>query len=572
MRTPVIDALRLRGVSLTNYYVQPVCSPTRGSLLAAKFPVHLGYDGVIHDTEPMGVPLSDVLLPQALRAAGYATHLLGKWHIGMFKPALLPINRGFDTAFGYLCGSTGYWDHGNTEAFCDPEAPPAFVLDLTNGSRPATGAHGRRWNGTYETQMYSAALEEVLDSRTNLTQPLFLYIAPNNVHTPLGAPAAFYEGFAGVASKGRREFSATAAALDAFVANVTGSLGRRGLMEGATFVFTTDNGGNLRGSGNNWPLRGGKFTTWEGGVRGIAFVVSPAIPPRLRGTAVDGLSHAVDWAPTLLDLVVVAGSGQLQHGMGAVDGVSILPMLCGGRDSNRTEIPHSVPKVSGTGVLRTGDYKLISGFPGDGQKTGCTGGCWCPLPDAKTGIMTCIPPPNPATAGGYGSFLVVGSEGEGEGEGEGRRSNPPSAKCAAAMSATGCGRTEHAPKACAACSRPFNASLLAAGCRAKDPRHWCNNHIGPPGPAPPPGPGPPLPPPPAGAMPCALAPCLFDIRRDPLEQHDLAAEQPAVVATMMARLEELRAGLLVSPFGGGHHNAAACAAWAKSGGVSPWEQ
>ena len=106
MRTPVIDSLRLKGVSLTNYYVSEVCSPTRGSLLTGKFPMNLGYDSVIHDTEPMGVPLTDVLLPQALQAAGYATHMLGKWHIGMFKPAMLPIARGFDTAFGYLCGST----------------------------------------------------------------------------------------------------------------------------------------------------------------------------------------------------------------------------------------------------------------------------------------------------------------------------------------------------------------------------------------------------------------------------------------------------------------------------------
>lgn len=265
MRTPVIEGLRQKGVTLTSYYVQPVCSPTRGSLLSGKFPLNLGFDSVIHDTEPMGVPLDAVLLPQALQAHGFATHLLGKWHIGMFKPALLPINRGFSSAFGYLCGSTGYWDHGNTEAFCPGHPEPVFVLDLTNGTRPAIGEFGGRWNGTYETEMYSAALEEILDSRANLTQPLFLYIAPNNVHTPLGAPDIYYEGFENELNEGRRTFMATAAAMDAFVENVTGSLARHGLMEDATFVFTTDNGGNLRGSGNNWPLRAGKFTTWEGG-------------------------------------------------------------------------------------------------------------------------------------------------------------------------------------------------------------------------------------------------------------------------------------------------------------------
>eukprot|EP01052_Picozoa_sp_SAG31_P021693 SAG31_NODE_1690_length_7524_cov_2.991919_3_plen_399_part_00 len=94
IKTPTIDALRLKGVTLADYYVQCVCSPTRGSLLSGMFPLNLGYDNVIHDSEPMGVPLDLTLLPQALQKAGFATHLLGKWHIGMFKPALLPINRG----------------------------------------------------------------------------------------------------------------------------------------------------------------------------------------------------------------------------------------------------------------------------------------------------------------------------------------------------------------------------------------------------------------------------------------------------------------------------------------------
>ena len=79
MHTPTLDNLRQKGVSLSNYSVRPVCSPTRGSILSSRLPLNLGYDSVIHDTEPMGVPLDAVLLPQALEAAGFATHLLGKW-------------------------------------------------------------------------------------------------------------------------------------------------------------------------------------------------------------------------------------------------------------------------------------------------------------------------------------------------------------------------------------------------------------------------------------------------------------------------------------------------------------
>ena len=131
----------------------------------------------------------------------------------MFKPEMLPISRGFDSAFGYLCGSTGYWDHGNTIAFCpDPSDPSSnatitqFALvrrrvlrqsfspirsisekgrsgtfgaaqDLHNGTHPALGEFGGRWNGTYETEMYSVALEELLEAR-DPSRRLFLYIAP----------------------------------------------------------------------------------------------------------------------------------------------------------------------------------------------------------------------------------------------------------------------------------------------------------------------------------------------------------------------------------------------------------
>jgi hypothetical protein len=263
------------------------------------------------------------------------------------------------------------------------------------------------------------------------------------------------------------------------------------------------------------------------------------------------LAHAVDWAPTVLEIAgVTAGASS----MGVIDGVSLLPMLSGGTAS-RTEIPHSIPKINGTGVLRQGVFKLIAGFPGDGSKNGCTGGCWCPLPDPKTGVQTCIAPPTKTMEPSSTAASAVAIE----------RNDPPSKQCAAAMNATGCGATTHTSKACSICSRAFNSSLSKAGCRQKDPKHWCNN-IQPLGPTPPPAPSPPL-----TSMPCTTAPCLFNIVQDPLEKADIATERPDIVSQMMARLEELRAARLVSPFEGGHHDAAACTAIEKNGAVSPWE-
>ena len=187
LRTPTIDALRNESVSLADYYVQQVCSPTRAALLTARFPHRLGSFAVIHASEPMGVPLDVPMLSNALSDAGFESHLLGKWHVGMYRPELLPINRGFrGSAFGYLCGSTSYWTHGNTESFC-PGEESLFLLDLTNGSVPALGEHGGRWNGTYDTEMYTGALQEILQGGArNRSKRLFL-CAEQRPHTTRSA-------------------------------------------------------------------------------------------------------------------------------------------------------------------------------------------------------------------------------------------------------------------------------------------------------------------------------------------------------------------------------------------------
>ena len=250
------------------------------------------------------------------------------------------------------------------------------------------------------------------------------------------------------------------------------------------------------------------------------------------------------------------------RGLAGVDGVSLLSLLSGGR-SPRTEVPLSVPsgsRNSKQGVLRLGDYKLLAGFPGQSTKSGCVGGCWCPVPDPTTGVETCVAPvlPNSRSSGsGSGS----GSGGDERGDDRG----PPGVARSVAMNATGClQRCGGSARKCGQCAVDgFNASLAKAGCKLKDPKHWCNNHVGPAPPGPPP-------PPPAGAMPCSVRPCLYDISVDPLEKHDLSEQQPQRVAAMLARLEELRAGAIESPFPGGHEEAAACAALEKNGAWSPW--
>ena len=108
--TPHIDELAKTGVTLEQNYMQPLCTPSRSSLMTGMYPYHIGrQQWVIYPTTPTGLTLNRTLLPEALKSFGYDTHLVGKWHLGHCNEAYLPMSRGFDTHFGYWEGSEAYW-------------------------------------------------------------------------------------------------------------------------------------------------------------------------------------------------------------------------------------------------------------------------------------------------------------------------------------------------------------------------------------------------------------------------------------------------------------------------------
>ena len=112
IKTPNLDKLAESGVKLENYYVQPICTPTRSQLLSGRYQIHTGLQcGVIWAPQPNGIPLNDTLLPEKMKEVGYATHAIGKWHVGFYQPAYLPTRRGFDSFYGYLTGREDYLTH-----------------------------------------------------------------------------------------------------------------------------------------------------------------------------------------------------------------------------------------------------------------------------------------------------------------------------------------------------------------------------------------------------------------------------------------------------------------------------
>eukprot|EP00058_Branchiostoma_floridae_P007203 XP_002592691.1 hypothetical protein BRAFLDRAFT_57230 [Branchiostoma floridae] len=355
--TPNLDSLAYSGVILGNYYVSPICTPTRSAIMTGRHPIHTGLQhGVISGATPFGLPLNETILPQYLKPLGYATHIVGKWHLGHHAWEFTPTFRGFDSYFGYLTGKDNYYDHTDDESN-SPEELGYKGLDLRNGTEPV-------WteNGTYSTELFATEAERIITSH-DTSKPLFLYLPHQAVHSgnpdnPLQAPQKYIDKFPHIQHPGRRTFAAMVSALDDAVGNVTKALSARGMLENSVIIFTTDNGGPAAGFdqnyASNWPLRGVKNTLWEGGVHGTGFVHSPLIKQPKRTT--HELLHVCDLLPTIYELAG-GDSTELKN----LDGTNVWETISRGVQSPRVEVLHNIDPKRKTAALRYGDYKIILG-------------------------------------------------------------------------------------------------------------------------------------------------------------------------------------------------------------------
>ncbi|KAM7437872.1 hypothetical protein ABFA07_012579 [Porites harrisoni] len=145
--------------------------------MTGRYPIHTGLQhDVIHPDNPFGLPLEYSILPQELKKVGYATHLVGKWHLGFYKWPYVPTRRGFDSSFGFWDGSEDHYTHS-----------VLGFLDFRDGKQPA-----RNWTGTYATYAYMKRMETIVKSH-DPAQPLFLYMAFQNVHDPVQAPQQYID-------------------------------------------------------------------------------------------------------------------------------------------------------------------------------------------------------------------------------------------------------------------------------------------------------------------------------------------------------------------------------------------
>ncbi|XP_053408651.1 arylsulfatase B-like isoform X4 [Mercenaria mercenaria] len=357
IKTPNIDKLAYDGVILNNYYVSPICTPTRGSLMTGRHPIHLGLQHyVISAPEPWGLPLNHTTMAQHLKHLGYATHIVGKWHLGFFRKEYLPTSRGFDSHYGYWGGKEDYFNHLEFDVYRG--------LDFRRNLKVVNYT-------AYSTEEYTKEAVNIISTH-NKSKPLFLYLAHQAVHAgngndPLQAPQAYVDRFPYIISKKRRIFAGMAAALDDSVGEVARALRNNGLMDNTIIVFSTDNGGPANGyDGNaacNFPLRGTKNTMWEGGVHGVGFVHSPLLKKRHIKT--DNMIHVSDWLPTLYS----AAGGNISD-LGLIDGIDMWEMLRENGSNVRNEILHNIDPKSKFSAIRVGDYKLVQGDISGGRDDG----------------------------------------------------------------------------------------------------------------------------------------------------------------------------------------------------------
>lgn len=344
IRTPNIDRLAAEGVQLDQFYVQPLCSPTRACFLTGRYPIRYGLQiGVVRPHARYGLPVEERTIAQALREAGYETAITGKWHLGFFERAHLPTQRGFDHQYGLYNGNFNYFTH------------------LRDG-----GLDWHRDDRALREEGYSTTLiarEAVRLITTHKPEkPLFLYVAFNAVHGPFQVPERYAAPYSRMEGR-RRTYAGMVAAMDEGIGEILAALNKSGLRENTLIVFCSDNGGPLPGVvTSNGPLREGKGSLYEGGVRVPAVAVwDGKIKP---GSVVHEPLHMVDWYPTLVNL---AGGSLTQPR--PLDGKDAWSTIAKSAASPHEEILHNVSIVGG--AIRVGDWKLVvNGQIHDGEEGG----------------------------------------------------------------------------------------------------------------------------------------------------------------------------------------------------------
>jgi arylsulfatase A-like enzyme len=345
--TPHIDSIARGGVRCTNGYVSgPYCSPTRAGLITGRYQTRFGHEfneGANTDREAFGLPLSETTFAQRMKALGYATAAVGKWHLG-FSVSRRPTNRGYDEFLGTLA-NTPYFHPQLVDSRVGPD--PKRVEDP----------------GFYTTDAYAQRAVEFVAA--NKDRPFYLYFPFNACHVPNQATEKYLARFPRIENEQGRLYAAEMSAMDDAVGRVLAALREHGLEDDTLIVFLSDNGGPMTKMGpngsNNRPLKGQKGDTWEGGIRVPFFVQWKGHLP--AGKVYELPVIQLDILPTAL----AAAGGEASPDW-RLDGVNLLPYLRGEAQGR----PHETLywRFGPERAIRQGDWKLVQGYDYNADQTG----------------------------------------------------------------------------------------------------------------------------------------------------------------------------------------------------------
>ncbi len=343
IKTPNLDQLAANGARLEQFYVQPMCTPTRAALMTGRYPFRYGLQTIVIPSKgTYGLATDERTLPEVLKDAGYHTTMVGKWHLGHADRKYWPRQRGFDYHYGAVIGEIDYFtreSHG--------------VLDWQRDNKPV------REKG-YVTQLLGKDAVKVIEGQ-DPSQPLFMYLAFTAAHSPYQAPQEYLDRYKDIADETRRAYAGQITCMDDEIGKVLAALDKKKMRENTLIIFHSDNGGTrdafFAGEGkvkklpcDNGELKAGKGTLYEGGTRVPAFANWPGHIP--SGGEVKDLIHVVDMLPTLANL-----TGAPTAKCKPLDGINVWPALAEGKPSGRSELVYNIEPFNA--AVREGDWKLL---------------------------------------------------------------------------------------------------------------------------------------------------------------------------------------------------------------------
>jgi len=348
IQTPTMDSFATSGIRLERFYATTVCSVTRSCLMTGRSTIRTS----VNNTR--GLDLSEHIMPQTFKAAGYQTYVCGKWHLGGSDKNLsyttvngnrvrviqeglqyAPYNRGWDSHYGQYSGAIDYYTHHSAEDV-NPDIPDWWLNGVQqDGPGEHTDSQG---NGGWSPDLLADKAISHIQNR-DPTKPMLLYLAFNSIHGPVSAPPGLLTKYQnlGIADVGRRTIAAAVDGMDQALGRVLAALDTAGIANNTLVIWFGDNGGDEGKGSLNDPLRGTKGDSYEGGLHEVAGIRFPGVLP--AGVISNQYMWVGDIFPT-----ICAATGVTPQNTKPFDGVNLWPALKAA--ANGTVVSRGTPLVT----------------------------------------------------------------------------------------------------------------------------------------------------------------------------------------------------------------------------------